>query len=314
MSETIKKKRKNEPDGFDRFNRVSNKANVLLNFMFLLMALVCIIPVLLVIAISLSAEASITDYGYHLIPKIVSFEGYSYLATQSTLIIRALSVSLFVTIFGTVLGILLTTLMGYVLSRPGYKLNGFLTMVVFIPMVFNGGLVSTYFITSQLLGLKDTVWALILPLAVSSFNVVICRTFFKTTVPEELIESAKMDGARQFTIFFKIVLPISLPVLATIGLFLCFAYWNDWYQSMLYIDDQRLYSLQALLNAIMTNVNMLAQNAATMGASMADTVANMPKEAARMAIVVVIVLPIACAYPFFQKYFISGLTVGAVKG
>ena len=304
MAETIKKKKKNEPDGFDRFNRVSNPANVLLNVMFLLMALVCIIPVLLVIAISLSAEASITEYGYHLIPKIVSFEGYEYLAKQSTLIIRALGVSLFVTIVGTVLGILLTTLMGYVLSRPGYKLNGFLTMVVFIPMVFNGGLVSTYFITSQFLNLKDSVWALILPLAVSSFNVVICRTFFKTTVPEELIESAKMDGARQFTIFFKIVLPISLPVLATIGLFLCFAYWNDWYQSM----------LQALLNAIMTNVNMLAQNAAAMGASMADTVANMPKEAARMAIVVVIVLPIACAYPFFQKYFISGLTVGAVKG
>ena len=314
MAETIKKKKKNEPDAFDRFNRVSNTANVLLNVMFLLMALVCIIPVLLVIAISLSAEASITEYGYHLIPKIVSFEGYEYLAKQSTLIIRALGVSLFVTIVGTVLGILLTTLMGYVLSRPGYKLNGFLTMVVFIPMVFNGGLVSTYFITSQFLNLKDSVWALILPLAVSSFNVVICRTFFKTTVPEELIESAKMDGARQFTIFFKIVLPISLPVLATIGLFLCFAYWNDWYQSMLYIDDQRLYSLQALLNAIMTNVNMLAQNAAAMGASMADTVANMPKEAARMAIVVVIVLPIACAYPFFQKYFISGLTVGAVKG
>ena len=282
--------------------------------MFILMALVCIIPVLLVIAISLSAEASITEYGYHLIPKIISFEGYEYLAKQSTLIIRALGISLFVTIVGTVLGILLTTLMGYVLSRPGYKLNGFLTMVVFIPMVFNGGLVSTYFITSQFLNLKDSVWALILPLAVSSFNVVICRTFFKTTVPEELIESAKMDGARQFTIFFRIVLPISLPVLATIGLFLCFAYWNDWYQSMLYIDDQRLYSLQALLNAIMTNVNMLAQNAAAMGASMADTVANMPKEAARMAIVVVIVLPIACAYPFFQKYFISGLTVGAVKG
>nr|WP_308628106.1 carbohydrate ABC transporter permease [uncultured Eisenbergiella sp.] len=314
MAETIKKKSKNEPDGFDRFNRVSNTANVLLNVMFILMALVCIIPVLLVIAISLSAEASITEYGYHLIPKIISFEGYEYLAKQSTLIIRALGISLFVTIVGTVLGILLTTLMGYVLSRPGYKLNGFLTMVVFIPMVFNGGLVSTYFITSQFLNLKDSVWALILPLAVSSFNVVICRTFFKTTVPEELIESAKMDGARQFTIFFRIVLPISLPVLATIGLFLCFAYWNDWYQSMLYVDDQRLYSLQALLNAIMTNVNMLAQNAAAMGASMADTVANMPKEAARMAIVVVIVLPIACAYPFFQKYFISGLTVGAVKG
>ena len=282
--------------------------------MFLILALICVIPAVLVVSISFSAEQSITDYGYRLIPKIISLDGYGYLLKQGALIIRALGVSLFVTIVGTVLGTLLTTLMGYVLSRPDYKLNGFLTMLVFIPMVFNGGLVSTYFIVSQFLHLKNTLWTLILPLSVSSFNVVICRTFFKTTIPEELIESAKMDGATQFKIFFQIVLPISLPVIATIGLFLCFAYWNDWYQSMLYIDNQRLYSLQALLNAIMTNINMLAQNAATMGASMADMVANMPKEAARMAIVVIIVLPIACAYPFFQKYFISGLTVGAVKG
>ena len=282
--------------------------------MFLILALICVIPAVLVVSISFSAEQSITDYGYRLIPKIISLDGYGYLLKQGALIIRALGVSLFVTIVGTALGTLLTTLMGYVLSRPDYKLNGFLTMLVFIPMVFNGGLVSTYFIVSQFLHLKNTLWALILPLSVSSFNVVICRTFFKTTIPEELIESAKMDGATQFKIFFQIVLPISLPVIATIGLFLCFAYWNDWYQSMLYIDNQRLYSLQALLNAIMTNINMLAQNAATMGASMADMVANMPKEAARMAIVVIIVLPIACAYPFFQKYFISGLTVGAVKG
>ena len=137
---------------------------------------------------------------------------------------------------------------------------------------------------------------------------------FLADIPTSLIEAAKIDGAGEVKTFFKIIVPISKPALATVGLFIAFTYWNDWYQSMLYIDDQRLYSLQALLNAIMTNVNMLAQNAATMGASMADTVANMPKEAARMAIVVVIVLPIACAYPFFQKYFISGLTVGAVKG
>ena len=296
------------------FNRISARANILLNIMFLILALICVIPAVLVVSISFSAEQSITDYGYRLIPKIISLDGYGYLLKQGALIIRALGVSLFVTIVGTALGTLLTTLMGYVLSRPDYKLNGFLTMLVFIPMVFNGGLVSTYFIVSQFLHLKNTLWALILPLSVSSFNVVICRTFFKTTIPEELIESAKMDGATQFKIFFQIVLPISLPVIATIGLFLCFAYWNDWYQSMLYIDNQRLYSLQALLNAIMTNINMLAQNAATMGASMADMVANMPKEAARMAIVVIIGLPIACAYPFLQKYFISGLTVGAVKG
>ena len=307
-------KKQKEAADVQNFNRISRRANILLNIMFLILALICVIPAVLVVSISFSAEQSITDYGYRLIPKIISLDGYGYLLKQGALIIRALGVSLFVTIVGTVLGTLLTTLMGYVLSRPDYKLNGFLTMLVFIPMVFNGGLVSTYFIVSQFLHLKNTLWALILPLSVSSFKVVIGRTFFKTTIPEELIESAKMDGATQFKIFFQIVLPISLPVIATIGLFLCFAYWNDWYQSMLYIDNQRLYSLQALLNAIMTNINMLAQNAATMGASMADLVANMPKEAARMAIVVIIVLPIACAYPFFQKYFISGLTVGAVKG
>jgi len=307
-------KKNKEAADVQSFNRISARANILLNIMFLILALICVIPAVLGGSVSFSPGQSITDYGYRLIPKIISLDGYGYLLKQGALIIRALGVSLFVTIVGTALGTLLTTLMGYVLSRPDYKLNGFLTMLVFIPMVFNGGLVSTYFIVSQFLHLKNTLWALILPLSVSSFNVVICRTFFKTTIPEELIESAKMDGATQFKIFFQIVLPISLPVIATIGLFLCFAYWNDWYQSMLYIDNQRLYSLQALLNAIMTNINMLAQNAATMGASMADMVANMPKEAARMAIVVIIVLPIACAYPFFQKYFISGLTVGAVKG
>ena len=252
-------KKNKEAADVQSFNRISARANILLNIMFLILALICVIPAVLVVSISFSAEQSITDYGYRLIPKIISLDGYGYLLKQGALIIRALGVSLFVTIVGTALGTLLTTLMGYVLSRPDYKLNGFLTMLVFIPMVFNGGLVSTYFIVSQFLHLKNTLWALILPLSVSSFNVVICRTFFKTTIPEELIESAKMDGATQFKIFFQIVLPISLPVIATIGLFLCFAYWNDWYQSMLYIDNQRLYSLQALLNAIMTNINMLAQ-------------------------------------------------------
>ncbi|GFI46375.1 L-arabinose transport system permease protein AraQ [Lachnospiraceae bacterium] len=310
----VRKIRKDEPDGFDRFNRVSKPANLILNIIFLLMALACVIPVLLVVAISFSAEASITEYGYRFIPKIFSLEGYTFLVSQGKMIVRALGVSLFVTVVGTALGVLLTTLMGYVLSRPGYKLNGFLTMVVFIPMVFNGGLVSTYYVVSQLLELKNSVWALILPLSVSSFNVVVCRTFFKTTVPESLIESAKMDGASQFTIFARIVLPISQPVLATIGLFLCFAYWNDWYQSMLYIEDSKLYSLQALLNTILTNIQMLAKNAATVGLGAAEMLAKMPQEAARMAIVVIIVAPIACAYPFFQKYFISGLTLGAVKG
>lgn len=310
----VKKHKANERGEPNSFNRISGRTNALFTVLFTIIALICIIPALLVVAISLSSEDSVTRYGYQLIPKIVSVDGYSYLLKQGTLIMRALGVSVAVTVGGTVLGTLLTTLMGYVLSRRDYKLNGLMTMIVFIPMVFNGGLVSTYFINSQFLGLKNTLWALILPLSVSSFNVVICRTFFKANIPEELVESAKVDGASQFTIFSKIVLPVSLPVVAAIGLFLCFNYWNDWYQSLLYIDNPQLYSLQALLNSIMTNINMLAQNAAVMGVSMADMVANMPKEAARMAIVVIIVTPIACTYPFFQKYFISGLTVGAVKG
>lgn len=308
------KREKEVIEGFEKFNQISKRTNALFNILFILIAITCIVPVLLVVAISFSAEKSITDFGYSLFPKILSVEGYTYLAKQSTMIFRALGISVFVTGVGTVVGVLLTTLMGYVISRPDYKLKGFLTMLVFIPMVFNGGLVSTYFVTSQFLGLQNTLGALILPLAVSSFNVIICKTFFRTTIPESLVESAKIDGAKQFTIFFRIVLPISLPVLATIGLFLCFAYWNDWYQSMLYIDDQKLLSLQALLNTILTNITMLAQSGSSLGANQAELLASMPKEAARMAIVVIIVLPIACAYPFFQKYFISGLTVGAVKG
>ncbi len=307
-------KKKMDLDGLEKFNRVSNGSNAILNLIFILISLTCIIPVLLVLAISVSDEDMISEFGYSLIPRAFSPEGFLFLTNQSEMILRAVGISLFVTIVGTVLGVLLTTLMGYTISRPNYKLKGFLTWVVFIPMVFNGGLVSTYFVVGTLLGLKNSVWVLILPLAVSSFNVVICKTFFRQTVPDSLIESAKIDGAGQFTIFFRIVLPISLPLLATIGLFLCFSYWNDWYQSMLYIDDNTLKSLQALLNDIMTNITALAANASSMGISAVELAANMPKESARMAIVVIIVLPIACAYPYFQKYFISGLTVGAVKG
>lgn len=308
------KKEKVALDGLEKFNRISNPTNVLFNLIFIIFSLTCIIPVLLVLSISLTDEDAISANGYQLIPQVFSVEGYTFLLQQGTMILRAFGISILVTVVGTILGVLLTTTMGYAMSRPNYKLKGLLTWIVFIPMVFNGGLVSTYFVVGNLLGLSNTVGALILPLAVSSFNVIICKTFFKQTVPDSLIESAKIDGAGQFTIYFRIVLPISLPLLATIGLFLCFAYWNDWYQSMLYITDQKLYSLQALLNSIMGNISALAQQIATVGASAAEIIANMPQEAARMAIVVIVVLPIACAYPFFQKYFISGLTVGAVKG
>ncbi|OWA37471.1 sugar ABC transporter permease [Saccharibacillus sp. O16] len=300
--------------GLDRYNRISTGMNLFFHCIFILLALVCVIPIVVILSISFSSEDSIRQTGYHILPTMFSVEAYGFILKQGTVILRAFGVSVLVTVLGTVIGVLLTASMGYVLAQPNYKLKNFLTWVVFIPMVFNGGLVSSYYINANLLGLKDTIWALILPLAVSSFNVIICKTFFRTTIPDGIVESAEIDGASQLRIFFSIIMPISLPVLATIGLFLCFGYWNDWFQSMLYINNQDLYSLQALLNNLMSNVDALARNASSMGISYASLVATMPKETARMAVAILIVVPVAFAYPFFQRYFIAGLTVGSIKG
>jgi putative aldouronate transport system permease protein len=297
----------------ERLTKIGFTGNLVCNLTLLLLALICIIPFLLVISISFSSEGSIQKFGYSLFPKVFSAEGYIYLYKQRTVILRALGMSVMVTAAGTFLGIMLTTSLGYVLSRVEFKLHRFYIWFVFIPMVFNGGMVSTYFVVTQFLGLKNSPLALILPLCVSSFYVIVCRTFFRTTIPDSLVESAAIDGAGHLTIFFRIVLPLSLPVLATIGLFLSFAYWNDWFQAMLYIDNSRLFTLQAYLNRLLENINFLAQNAQSLGVSQAQLLASLPREAARMAIVIVTVLPIACVYPFFQRYFISGLTVGAIK-
>lgn len=306
-------KNRKEAEDIMKLNRISKTANLIFNIIFIVLALICIIPVVFVFVISISSEASITKYGYQLIPKEFSLESYLFLWREKATILKALGISVLVTGAGTALGVMLTTTMGYVLSRPGYKLNGLLTWMVFIPMIFNGGMIASYVINTNLLGFKDSVWALILPLAVSSFNVIICKTFFRTTVPDSVIESAKIDGASQLNIFSRIVIPISKPVFATIGLFLCFGYWNDWFQSSLYISNTDLLSLQALLNNIQKNIQYLASNP-TAGLSLQQYKNLMPQEGARMAIAIVIVVPIACAYPFFQKYFISGLTIGAIKG
>jgi putative aldouronate transport system permease protein len=302
-----------EKENDSKLNRIGKPANFLFNIVFIIAALVCILPVVFVFMISITSEASLARNGYQLIPKEFSMESYLFLWREHVTILRALGMSILVTISGTMVGIILTTTMGYVLSRTSYRLNNLLTWIVFIPMIFNGGMISSYVVNTNLLGLKDSIWALILPLAVSSFNVIICKTFFRTTIPDSLIESAKIDGATQLNIFAKIVIPISKPVIATIGLFLCFGYWNDWFQSSLYISNSHMYTLQALLNSIQKNIQYLAKNPAA-GLTLQQYKNLMPQEGARMAIAIVIVLPIACAYPFFQKYFITGLTVGAIKG
>ena len=296
-----------------KLNRISGSTNAIFNIMFILLALICIIPVFFVFMISISSEDSIAQNGYRFIPEVFSLDAYKFLGREISMIIDALGVSVIVTAVGTALGVALTTLMGYVISRRSYKLNNFFTMLVFVPMVFNGGMISSYVVNTQFMHLKDTMWALILPLCVSSFNVVICKTFFRTNIPESVIESAQIDGATQFQIFGKIALPLSKPLLATIALFLTFGYWNDWFQSSLYITDSSLYSLQALLDHFERNMQAMLSNPA-LGVSMTEYINSMPKEGARMAMAVIIIVPIACCYPFFQKYFISGLTVGAVKG
>lgn len=304
--------RRQEPH-INRLNAIKHPTNLLFNVIMLLFALACFLPLVIVFLISITDEASILRHGYQLIPEAYSLKAYEFLWNERSLIINAFGMSVLVTVVGTVIGVLLTTMLGYVMSRPGYKLKGFLTWMVFIPMIFNGGMVASYVINIQLLQFKNGIHALILPLLVSSFNVVIAKTFFRTTIPDSIVESAKIDGANQLLIFGKIVIPISKPVLATLGLFLSFGFWNDWFLSMLYINNQKLYTLQYLLQQIVMNVEFLAKNPG-IGASLQQYQASMPRESVRMAIAVVIVLPIALAYPFFQKYFVSGLTIGAVKG
>ena len=308
-----KVKKEKEIEVVSKLNRIPKSTNIVFNIIFILCSLICIVPVIFVFMISITGKESLKRYGYQMIPKDFSLESYLFLWREHETIIRALGVSVLVTVVGTIIGIILTTTMGYVLSRRTYKLKEFLTWLVFIPMIFNGGMIASYVINTNMLGLKDSIWALILPLEVSSFNVIICKTFFRSTIPDSIVESAKIDGASQMNIFGRIVMPISKPVIATIGLFLCFGYWNDWFQSSLYISSENLYSLQSLLNNIQSNIQYLANNP-TLGVSLQQYKNMMPEEGARMAIAIVIIVPIACAYPFFQKYFISGLTIGAVKG
>ena len=297
----------------ESMNRVRPGTNAGFNVLFILLAAMAIIPVLFVFMISISSEESIRVSGYSFLPQSFSNSAYMFLWNEKATIFSALWISVLVTVTGTLLGLALTTTMGYVLSRPGFKLKGFYTWVVFIPMIFNGGMVASYVVNANILNLKNTLGALILPLAVSSFNIIVCKTFFRSTIPDSIIESAKIDGASQLRIFGTIVLPISKPVLATIGLFLTFGYWNDWFQSSLYISRSELVSLQALLNNMMKSLDYIANNPSA-GLSLQQYRNSMPSESVRMAIAIVIVIPIACAYPFFQKYFISGLTIGAVKG
>ena len=293
-------------------NQIKTSTNVVFNLVFLILAVMCVIPLLFVFSISITDEEVLRINGYQLVPQVLSASAYEFLWNERLTILRAAFMSMLVTVVGTMLSIALNTSMGYVVSRRNFKLKKIYTWMLFIPMVFNGGMLASYVVVNNILKLNNNIWALILPLACSAFSVTICRTFFRTTVPDSIIESAKIDGAGQFRIWSQIVLPISKPVMATIGMFAAFGYWNDWFQASLYIQDTKKQTLQSLLNQMQKNIEYIANNPYG-GLSLQEYKLSMPTESVRMAIAIVIIVPIACTYPFFQKYFISGLTIGSVK-
>ncbi len=293
-------------------NQIKASTNFVFNLVFLILAVMCVIPLLFVFSISITDEEVLRINGYQMVPQVLSTSAYEFLWNERLTILRAAFMSMLVTVVGTMLSIALNTSMGYVVSRRNFKLKKIYTWMLFIPMVFNGGMLASYVVVNNILKLNNNIWALILPLACSAFSVTICRTFFRTTVPDSIIESAKIDGAGQFRIWSQIVLPISKPVMATIGMFAAFGYWNDWFQASLYIQDTKKQTLQSLLNQMQKNIEYIANNPYG-GLSLREYKLGMPTESVRMAIAIVIIVPIACTYPFFQKYFISGLTVGSVK-
>jgi len=308
-----KKTKRVSQDGFNRFNCIKPTTNAVFTMIFILLAIITFLPVVFVFIISISSEASIAQNGYSFFPAELSLESYKYLWQSKDYIGRSFINSVGITLVGTLIGLVLTSTLGYVLSRPNYYMKGLYTWMLIIPMLFSGGLVARYMVNTQIYHLKNTYWAMILPGACSTFYVIVMRTFFQTTLPDGIIESGKIDGASQLRIFTQLVLPISLPVIATIGLFLTFNYWNMWYGAMLYLDSnhRELYPLQYVLISIEKNISFMARNEDYFRE---ESMKNLPSETMRMAIVMVVVIPIACSYPFFQRYFVGGLTIGAVKG
>ena len=298
-----------------RLNSISAGTEAIFHVIIGLFSICCIIPFLFVIIISLSAESSIREIGYSFIPRAWSFDTYTYAIQRLPQIWRSYFNSILITVVGTFLSTLICALYSYALFRPDFKYRGFFNFLSFFTMIFGGGLVPTYVICTQILGLKENYAALIVPLLVSPFNIIIMRTFFKSSVPLDLIEAATIDGSGEYSTFFRVVLPVAKPGLATIALLNSLAYWNDWYLSLLYIRQNKiLQPLQALLMELQNNVEYLNRMSAALGSSAIQEATRAPTQTLRMVLVVLIVVPIACAYPFFQRYIVAGLTIGSVKG
>lgn len=277
----------------------------------ILICLICVIPIITVVSISFSSDMAIIKDGYGVLPKDFSLDAYKYALKDIEAILRSYGVSIFVTVTGCVFGLAFNAMIAYVLSRKDYRYRKQLTIFLIIPMVLNGGLVPTYIWISKYLHLKNTIWVMILPMLIVPWFIILLRTFF-SQIPSSLLEAATVDGASELTIFVKIILPLAKPALATVGMFITLNYWNDWFLPLMYIDNSELYNLQYRLYLMMRDVQEMIRNSASSG--MGIGIADLPTESMRMAMCVIAAGPMLMIFPFFQKYFVKGLTVGGVKG
>lgn len=286
---------------------------VIIHICLVLLAACAIIPVWVLVSGSITGEQELILKGYSFFPKSLSADAYKYLFYKASEILRAYGITVLITVVGTAVSLLITPLLAYPLSRKDFRARNVFAFLVFFTMLFNGGIVPSYIMWTQIFHMKNTISALILPgLLMNGFHVILMKNYFAQNIPVELIEAAKMDGAGEFRIFYKMVLPLSLPIMATVGLFVGIGYWNDWTNGLYYITNPSLYSLQNLLNRILQDVQFLSSSTLTQAAGTVNT--QMPSVSIRMAISVVGILPIMVLYPFFQKYFVKGIAIGAVKG
>ncbi len=284
---------------------------LLLNIVFIIIGLAYIVPFMLVISISLSSEASIKEFGYNILPKVVDFEAYKQIFITPHTLIEAYKVTIFFTLATTILSLVVMGMMAYPLSRKNCKFRKFLSFYIFFTMLFSGGLVPSYIVISKYLHLNNTIWVYILPALVSAWNIIIIRTYFQG-LPPDMIEAGKIDGASEFLIFFRIIVPLSTPVFATIGFNTAVGKWNDWNTSLIYIDDTNLYSLQYMLQRILREAEFLEKAVTEGDVQFLDT--EIPTESMRYAMAILAAGPMMFVFPFFQKYFAKGLTIGSVKG
>lgn len=310
MVNTSKVRKKNH-----RLNKISLPTEVAFHVIVGVFSLICIIPFIFVVIISFTSEESIRQIGYSFIPQSLSLDAYNYVIKMGDMVWRSYFNSFFITVVGTILSVVICVMYAYPLYRKDFRFRGFFNFFSFFTMIFGGGLIPTYIICKNVLGLSENYAALIVPLLVSPFNIIIMRTFLQTSVPYELIEAATIDGSGEYTTLLRIVTPVVKPGIATVALLNALAFWNDWFLALLYIrTNNAVIPLQYLLMKMQRNADFLAKNSHMMGAEASQMVAQLPSQSLKMALVVLIVVPIACAYPFFQRYLVAGLTIGSVKG